>query len=843
MKGRWYRPYLFVAGLVLGFFGAVQTARAATITQLSYGESGSVVGTFATANTADFNTFTPITAITAGSTITLTFPSGTSLSSTNLAASDFLVSQTTDLPALCINAGVDTAPTAINVNAANRTIELTVASGSLSTTAILLPCGLGQVTVKTSGTMGGNEIQHPTTTTTAGTFQVATSVGDSGSISTVTFVHDVANQLAFSTQPSSTATAGQDFGTQPVVRINDQYGNLVSSDNSTTVTLAAVLAADGTTAGGGTLNVATNPVTASSGLATFAGVDYTKAENIKLKATATGLTQVLSAAVSVSAAGAATMARTSGNNQTASTNVALSAPLLVTITDAFGNPVSGTTVNFSITAVPSGASGQSLSSSSGSTDANGEVPTTLTTGDLSGTYAVSAAASGLTSVVFSATADGPPIVTSLSTGARGQDSQAQTLTVTGNNFLNGAAAAFSGTGVTLNSVTFNSVASLTLGITVAADASLGGHDLTITNPGNLSGTLASALSITARPVIAAISPNHVDRGVVNQTVIITGSGFSGSSINFGGGIDILETTVVSTTEIRAKVTARSAADLGSRSVLITNSDGGRSEPGTLRVAPELTIGNIAAVADSPTTATITWTTSNPTRCVVRYGASPQYGRQHQGEQAETVHRLTVGGLAPGWVHHFRIEATDQYGQIAQSSDQAFTAATLPTLSVAAPALQSVAFPLSGPKITEPTVATPKPSADAPVRTTFVVIIRDHEGKPVQNARVELRSTPKITTTDAQGRATFSDVELGRHELIVAYRNVTFAREIEVAANPDNPDEARPLAVTLEAAAVTNQRFLLALASLTLAAGIVVGLNLRRHAKRFPRRKKRGILKS
>src|SRR5207247_4649994 len=47
-----------------------------------------------------------------------------------------------------------------------------------------------------------------------------------------------ASRLTIQTQPSSTATAGVAFAQQPVVRIEDAFGNLRSSDNSTIVTAA-----------------------------------------------------------------------------------------------------------------------------------------------------------------------------------------------------------------------------------------------------------------------------------------------------------------------------------------------------------------------------------------------------------------------------------------------------------------------------------------------------------------------------------------------------------------------------------------------------------------------------
>ena len=104
--------------------------------------------------------------------------------------------------------------------------------------------------------------------------------------------------LAFTTQPSSTATAGANFVTQPLVAIQDAYGNTVTT-STLSVTLSAVLASDGTTLGGGTLG-GTLGVNAASGVATYSGLNYTKSESIKLKATASGVTAGLSSAITVS---------------------------------------------------------------------------------------------------------------------------------------------------------------------------------------------------------------------------------------------------------------------------------------------------------------------------------------------------------------------------------------------------------------------------------------------------------------------------------------------------------------------------------------------------------------
>jgi hypothetical protein len=70
-----------------------------------------------------------------------------------------------------------------------------------------------------------------------------------------------ASRLTTLTQPSATATAGVPFAQQPVIRVEDQFGNLRSSDNSTVITATRA-------AGAGTLQ-GTATATASGGIASF----------------------------------------------------------------------------------------------------------------------------------------------------------------------------------------------------------------------------------------------------------------------------------------------------------------------------------------------------------------------------------------------------------------------------------------------------------------------------------------------------------------------------------------------------------------------------------------------
>src|SRR5204863_430608 len=74
-----------------------------------------------------------------------------------------------------------------------------------------------------------------------------------------------ANRLSLLTPPSGSAGAGVIFGQQPVVRIEDAYGNLRSSDNSTVVTAAITIDFNGAGLSG---------VTSSNVVVSAAGADH-----------------------------------------------------------------------------------------------------------------------------------------------------------------------------------------------------------------------------------------------------------------------------------------------------------------------------------------------------------------------------------------------------------------------------------------------------------------------------------------------------------------------------------------------------------------------------------------
>src|SRR5262249_30641208 len=137
-----------------------------------------------------------------------------------------------------------------------------------------------------------------------------------------------AARLTIQTQPSSTATAGGVFAQQPVIRIEDAVGHLLTTDNSTVVTAAR-------SAGSGTVQ-GTPSRTAVNGLVSFTNLSHNVATNITISFTSGTLTNATSTTIAVSPATATQLAYTTQPaNGTYGANLATQ-PILRS-RDQFGN--------------------------------------------------------------------------------------------------------------------------------------------------------------------------------------------------------------------------------------------------------------------------------------------------------------------------------------------------------------------------------------------------------------------------------------------------------------------------------------------------------------------------
>ncbi|PYO21415.1 MAG: hypothetical protein DMD85_14135 [Candidatus Rokuibacteriota bacterium] len=99
-----------------------------------------------------------------------------------------------------------------------------------------------------------------------------------------------------------------------------------------------------------------------------------------------------------------------------------------------------------------------------------------------------------------------PTVTAVSPN-QGQSGSAVAVTIDGSGFANGASVN-AGVGITATGVTVLSATRLTATFTIAADASAGARDVTVTNPSGTGGTLANAFTITTpQTVVMSLAYN------------------------------------------------------------------------------------------------------------------------------------------------------------------------------------------------------------------------------------------------------------------------------------------------------------------------------------------------
>ncbi|RYD89794.1 MAG: hypothetical protein EOP50_16980, partial [Sphingobacteriales bacterium] len=202
--------------------------------------------------------------------------------------------------------------------------------------------------------------------------------------------------LAFTTQPSSTATAGGTLTTDPVITAYDAYAN-VKTNFASSVSLTGN-SGTGTCNSSADLSSSVNPTSKSavSGVADFSGLSILSTQTKRLRATSGAIT-VCSSALTISAGAAATISVVSGNTQSGTAGSAVASPLVVLVQDSEGNPIPNATVTFAAT-----GGGGSVSPTSTTTNASGQAQTTFTLGNTAGSNTAQATSGGQ-SVSFSAT--------------------------------------------------------------------------------------------------------------------------------------------------------------------------------------------------------------------------------------------------------------------------------------------------------------------------------------------------------------------------------------------------------------------------------------------------------
>ncbi|MGM0547279.1 MAG: invasin domain 3-containing protein, partial [Bacteroidota bacterium] len=147
---------------------------------------------------------------------------------------------------------------------------------------------------------------------------------------TITVLPRSAQEMVIDTQPSSTATAGEDFSTQPVIFLQDQFGNKVTTDNSTEVT-ASISSGEGSLSG-------TQTQRSSNGEISFDNLFATVSETITLQFENPDFSTITSDEIAVDPASASDLTYIEQPGNTAQ-NSTISPPVEIQLLDEFGNIV------------------------------------------------------------------------------------------------------------------------------------------------------------------------------------------------------------------------------------------------------------------------------------------------------------------------------------------------------------------------------------------------------------------------------------------------------------------------------------------------------------------------
>ncbi len=509
-----------------------------------------------------------------------------------------------------------------------------------------------------------------------------------------------AAQLAFTTQPVG-GTAGTAWNQQPVVTIQDDLGNTVTS-SSANVTLAI-----GTNNGEGRLS-GTTTVSASNGVATFAGLSINKSgKGYTLTASSDGLSATSSKFDIITGAPTQLAFTTQPGGGTAGT--AWNQQPVVTVQDGFGNTASSSAnVTLAIGANPGKGS---LSGTTAVVSASSGVATfTGLSIEKSGTaYTLTASSNGLegaTSSVFNIThgvTDRLVFTTQPGDAKVGTPFTIQPVVAIqdahGNNITSGADAVTyltislaSGTG-TLSGTTKKVFATLGVaswsGLSIDAFGSkilqVNKPDLT-TSPGG-----TASLSVSSIPFNNSEDPPPVPIGLVanarDKSVALRWTASSGAtSYNILRGTSAGSLTPLATSNTNSYTDDNASNGTIYFYAIQSSSPGGTSANSSSIQAEPLSVPSISSLAVNDTAGAgalvLSWSASaGASKYEVKY--STKSGSTSSGTPGctVTVFTCTIGGLTPNTTYYFTVNATNTYSGSVSSLESSGIPRAIPTLSL------------------------------------------------------------------------------------------------------------------------------------------------------------------
>ncbi|MBI4414856.1 MAG: fibronectin type III domain-containing protein, partial [Candidatus Kerfeldbacteria bacterium] len=193
---------------------------------------------------------------------------------------------------------------------------------------------------------------------------------------------------------------------------------------------------------------------------------------------------------------------------------------------------------------------------------------------------------------------------------------------------------------------------------------------------------SSIRSFTTPALLAASSFTASSIGITTATVTWSTTTAATTTIEYGTTVSYGTTTTVSGTRTShsVSITGLSANTTYHYRVSGTDASGQSvtSSDQTFSTLADNGLTNLQVASITTTSAVITWATSNASGTTVDYGTSTSYGSTATVAGSVTSHSVSLNGLTPATVYHYRVSSTDGNGITATSTDQTFTTLT-PTL--------------------------------------------------------------------------------------------------------------------------------------------------------------------
>jgi hypothetical protein len=264
-----------------------------------------------------------------------------------------------------------------------------------------------------------------------------------------------------------------------------------------------------------------------------------------------------------------------------------------------------------------------------------------------------------------------------------------TLTLSGNNFEAGDVVSFSNAGVTVDSVSVDACAQLTVNVTVGTSATVGATDITVTHSSGVAVSASGLFTVTADtggPQLSAIQSSGIDD--TSATIGWTTDEPASSQVFYRvSGAGTYQSTVLNSSLVTNHSVGLSGLSEGTtyeyhvQSVDAagnTSTSADQSFTTTDNIVPQ--ISAIAANGVTATAATIEWTTDEGSTSSVFYrlvGAA-DYVQTDDSATLVTSHSVVLTGLDPNSAYGFYVESTDAAGNTSTSSpDDSFTTLTSP----------------------------------------------------------------------------------------------------------------------------------------------------------------------